>query len=573
MVDVNLCAGEAIAFRGLMRLIAMTGPLRIGKLIGSGGEGSVYEHRSDPSMVIKVLHRQHATPERAAKLQAMRNNPPQNSQALSWPNAVEYDGSELRYQMPRASEGAGTVYRFISANERRQLPQHQQEYEYRTRIGFRIAEAFRGLHAMHVRIGDVNPSNILVRADGSVMLIDCDSFQIPGPPGHQPYPCVVGSPEYTAPEIDDFRRQFRSHDSDNFALAVLLYQLLGNGSHPYAGIDTSAADSVSNIRERIKGHRFAHHPREGHWRPTLGQMRSWGAMPAPVQNTFRQAFSPMASRIGRPTADAWASILEKNPSPAPSRGSSTTSAPVSSGGKPPSKPQPVRPSKSTRVAGTRETSMLRHLVPALLLVAGIGVGAFYWNISHDTPGGTVSPLPPREPEVPTPTVIPTATPVRGTPTPIPTLVPSNDLPIVPLPPPTLALIPTKTPTPDWPPQPHTDEWRNWVEGWSSQDVDAALEESIRDFDLALDRLEELPLSEACPLADELEMRLTVASDVVEVHRREDALVPGQHAGLTWKIWLRNKMEVLAETVTSHVPPAECRSLLPTASANTSVDGS
>ena len=54
------------------------------------------------------------------------------------------------------------------------------------------------------------------------MLIDCDSFQIPGPPGHQPYPCVVGSPEYTAPEIDDFRRQFRSQDSDNFALAVLL---------------------------------------------------------------------------------------------------------------------------------------------------------------------------------------------------------------------------------------------------------------------------------------------------------------------------------------------------------------
>ena len=173
------------------------------------------------------------------------------------------------------------------------------------------------MHTIHVRIGDVNPSNILVSDDGSVMLIDCDSFQIPGPPGHQPYPCVVGSPEYTAPEISDFQRQFRSQDSDNFALAVLLYQLLGNGSHPYQGIDASPAEAVSNIRERIKEHRFAHQPQGGLWRPTPGQVRSWRAMPEPVRTAFRQAFSPGASHIGRPSADAWASILEQNPNPTP----------------------------------------------------------------------------------------------------------------------------------------------------------------------------------------------------------------------------------------------------------------
>ena len=291
------------------------GPLSTGKLIGAGGEGAVYEDRSDPAMVIKVLHPQHATPERAAKLEAMRSNPPQDAQEFSWPNMVETGSGGLRYRMPKASGRAGTAYRFISANERRQLPQRQQRYEYRANIGVRIAEAFRRLHAIHVRIGDVNPSNILVSEDGSVMLIDCDSFQIPGPPGHQPYPCVVGSPEYTAPEIDDFRRQFRSQDSDNFALAVLLYQLLSNGSHPYQGIDASPGEAVSNIRERIKDHRFAHQPRGGGWRPTPGQVRSWRALPEPVRNAFRQAFSPGASDIGRPTADAWASILEQNPEP------------------------------------------------------------------------------------------------------------------------------------------------------------------------------------------------------------------------------------------------------------------
>ena len=291
------------------------GALRTGRLIGAGGEGEVYEDRSDPSMVIKVLHQQHATPERAAKLQAMCANPPQDAREFSWPNLLETDSGGLRYRMPRASGQAGTAYRFISANERRHLPQRQQDYQYRANIGVRIAEAFRRLHAIHVRIGDVNPSNILVSDGGSVMLIDCDSFQIPGPPGRQPYPCVVGSPEYTAPEIDDFRRQFRSQDSDNFALAVLLYQLLSNGSHPYQGIDASPGEAVSNIRERIKDHRFAHQPRGGRWRPTPGQLRSWLAMPEPVRNAFRQAFSPGASHIGRPTADAWASILEQNPNP------------------------------------------------------------------------------------------------------------------------------------------------------------------------------------------------------------------------------------------------------------------
>ena len=310
--DAAKGAGEANAPENAP---AKPGPLDTGKLIGSGGEGAVYEDRNDPRMVIKVLHQQHATPERAAKLQAMCDNPPQNARALSWPNVVETESGELQYRMPKASRGSGTAYRFVSANERRQLPPRQQEYEYRTQLGVKIAEAFRWLHAIHVRIGDVNPSNILVSDDGTVMLIDCDSFQIPGPPGHQPYPCVVGSPEYTAPEIDDFQRQFRSQDSDNFALAVLLYQLLGNGSHPYQGIDASADDAVSNIRERIKGHRFAHQSREGRWRPTPGQVRSWRSMPEPVRNAFRQAFSPGASHIGRPTADAWASILEQNPNP------------------------------------------------------------------------------------------------------------------------------------------------------------------------------------------------------------------------------------------------------------------
>ena len=161
-------------------------------------------------------------------------------------------------------------------------------------------------------MGDVNPQNILVTKDGSVMLIDCDSFQVPEQHGRQPHPCVVGSPEYTAPEIEDFQRQFRSHDSDNFALAVLLYQLLGDGSHPYLGIDRQGSEETSNIRNRIKRHMFAHADSKGQWRPRPNQAASWKTLPGSVQNTFLQAFSIGATQVGRPTADTWSRILQNS---------------------------------------------------------------------------------------------------------------------------------------------------------------------------------------------------------------------------------------------------------------------
>ena len=47
--------------------------------------------------------------------------------------------------------------------------------------------------------------------------------------------CPVITPEYTAPELhrEGLSRARRTSASDAFALAVLLYQLLMGGSHPF----------------------------------------------------------------------------------------------------------------------------------------------------------------------------------------------------------------------------------------------------------------------------------------------------------------------------------------------------
>ena len=62
---------------------------------------------------------------------------------------------------------------------------------------------------------------------------------------------------------------------------------------------------------------------------------------------------------------------------------------------------------------------------------------------------------------------------------------------------------------------------------------------------------------------ELETRIAAAEDIVAFHRLEDAVVAGEYGGHTWRIWLLNRREVLAATVTAHVPLAECRSVLAT----------
>lgn len=195
---------------------------------------------------------------------------------------------------------------------------------------------------------------------------------------------------------------------------------------------------------------------------------------------------------------------------------------------------------------------------SLLLIAGIAGGVYYfWLTSQEAEGQPAS----------TPT--PTARAVAGatpTPTPIPvaataTLTPFPCADPTPIPTPTATPDPSATPTPTPIPLPLTDAWHEWMRDWSAREVNTALAEIIRDFDRAVESLEGIPLREGCPLVDDLETRLAAAGDIARVHRLEDVIVAGQHGGHTWKIWLLNRREVLAATVTAHVPLAECRSVL------------
>ena len=206
------------------------------------------------------------------------------------------------------------------------------------------------------------------------------------------------------------------------------------------------------------------------------------------------------------------------------------------------------------------------LVLSLLLLAAIAGGVYSWS-TFDQPQSGPSPTPTPTartvaPQAPTPTSSPVPAAATATSTPFPCAAPT------PIPTATATPDPLATPTPTPIPAPLTDTWQEWMRDWSPEEVNAALAETIRDFDRAVESLEDLPLREACPLVYELETRLAVAEDIVEFHRLEDVIVAGEHGGHTWKIWLKNRREVLADTVLAHVPLAECRSVLATPTAPT-----
>ncbi len=105
-------------------------------------------------------------------------------------------------------------------------------------------------------MGDINHGNCVVLFDGTVKLIDCDSYSI-GVEDFR-YPCDVGVATHLAPELQGMNlcEAVREKNHDNFGLAVMIFQLLFLGRHPFAGNYRGARDKT--LEECIAEKRFAY---------------------------------------------------------------------------------------------------------------------------------------------------------------------------------------------------------------------------------------------------------------------------------------------------------------------------
>lgn len=218
-----------------------------------GGEGRIFKVTGDAGIVAKLYKDGLNTTDKERKLVIMVDKKPSDSimNQIAWPVDVLYDNNHkfVGFIMPKLAinEDLNVIYEYGDSAKYPNIP-----WSYKIVIAKNLCAVLGSVHAAGHVVGDLNPKNISVDPNsGHIIFVDTDSYHIED--NGQVYRCNVGMPEYLPVEI---QRKMKSKplsevglptfskNSDNFALAIHIFQLLMNGTHPFACRVLPSQDSV-----------------------------------------------------------------------------------------------------------------------------------------------------------------------------------------------------------------------------------------------------------------------------------------------------------------------------------------
>lgn len=288
-------------------------------VLAVGGEARIYTIPDDPALVAKVYHK--PSPERAAKLKVMVACPPsdpaagQRHSSIAWPlDVLHVPGQRSRivgFLMPKVSDMHRIIDYFNPKSRRQSCPLFNYFYLVRTARNF--VSAVRALHERGYVIGDLNESNILVSERALVTLVDTDSFQVWDGERGVTYRCRVGKAEFTPPELQgkSFAQLDRQPIHDLFGLGVIVFQLLMEGTHPFAGAYRGHGDPPPYEKRIAAGH-FPHANTPGLPYGPAPSAPPFGALHPTLQHLFIRCFQDgYLNPILRPDTQSWHWALEE----------------------------------------------------------------------------------------------------------------------------------------------------------------------------------------------------------------------------------------------------------------------
>ncbi len=281
-------------------------PIQLSHKLGTGGEGSVYEISGQSDFVAKIYH-EPPEPEKAEKLIALsRLGNDRLLNLAAWPVdvlRVEAGGQLAGFVMKKIGQ-AEEVHALHSPKSRlRKFP--EASWAFLIYVAANIARAVATIHEHGFIVGDLNPKNILVTHQATVALLDCDSFQVTAE--GKTFRCEGGFPEYLPPELQgqSLRDVERKQNHDCFGLAVVIFQLLFMGRHPFSGKYLGLGELT--LEEAIRASRFAFGAdaatREMQQPPGTLPLE---AIPVSLNDLFRRAFLS----ADRPQPQQWIEPLE-----------------------------------------------------------------------------------------------------------------------------------------------------------------------------------------------------------------------------------------------------------------------
>ncbi|MGI8668545.1 MAG: helix-hairpin-helix domain-containing protein [Aridibacter sp.] len=273
--------------------------------IGRGGEGAVYFCEGNNEFVAKIYH-EPVMEEKAAKLIWMAENNHEILQKVAaWVVEVLYDkpdGKIVGFLMPNIN--AKEIHELYSLKSRRvHFPDANWHFLIHTATN--VARAFYSLQKYDHVMGDVNHGNCVVLADRTVKLIDCDSYAIKA--DEKRYACEVGVATHLAPELQkaNLSEVERLPRHDNFGLAVIIFQLLFLGRHPFSGNYLGEKDKT--LEDCIREYRFAFGKNSGvkNVKQPPGTLSLREVSPR-VAELFERAFD---EKTTRPSPQEWIEAL------------------------------------------------------------------------------------------------------------------------------------------------------------------------------------------------------------------------------------------------------------------------
>ena len=236
------------------------------QVLGRGGAGIVYVHPNDPASTLKVYHTHFlsAHPQLKKKLESMLSLPPGEEEVMvsgqryvqiAWPTSLLEDdtGRLLGYAMPLVDMGRSVMLEQLLQKQERRLVKLREDYQFRVYVACNLSRVIAKLHEKGHGVVDMKPVNVLAYRDtGYVCLLDCDGYDVRGEDGVR-HRADLFTAEYLYPEGHTKKLRPDAVDpleQDKFSLAVILFQLLNNGLHPYQGRPI-ANDVPPSIGERI----------------------------------------------------------------------------------------------------------------------------------------------------------------------------------------------------------------------------------------------------------------------------------------------------------------------------------
>lgn len=272
--------------------------LSLGKRLGSGGETSVSSCQERPKIAIGIPHVM--TPEKHERLQFLTAWFPAIDvlSSFAWPKEIVTDssGKIIGFTMQRV-EGE-LLSTFVNPHS---CPSNVTlNFVLKTLLS--LAAAIHAAHASGFRIGDLNDFNVMVRGDGSVVVLDVLSFYF----NHvqKVFSTDAGVPEFLPPELQQAFRdgnlgnQPRTVHGDSWAFGVLVFRAVMGGHHPFSNRELKSVDEVVHSGEWPHSPNSRLHPKSAC--PPLT------SLPPILIDLFRKCFEVGAGDpVARPLMIEW----------------------------------------------------------------------------------------------------------------------------------------------------------------------------------------------------------------------------------------------------------------------------